>query len=66
MATEYTQAELDEFRSLVEDGESRSQLARIRSRLDMPRFIKRVGKDKCDAMFEAMKREITTKGNCDE
>lgn len=66
MATEYTQAELDEFRSLVEDGESRSQMARIRSRLDMPHFIKRVGKDKCDAMFDVLKREITTKGDCDE
>lgn len=61
MATEYTQAELDEFRSLVEDGESLLQIVRIRSRFDMPHFIERVGKDKCDAMFEVLKRELSTK-----
>jgi hypothetical protein len=56
-AVEYTQEELNEFRDLVEAGESLHQLERIRSRLAMPKFIDRVGRDKCDAMFEVLKRE---------
>lgn len=58
MCIEHTDAELKEFRDLVEAGESRNQMDRIRSRLDMPKFIERVGRDKCDAMFEILKREI--------
>lgn len=54
----YTQAELDEFRMLVEMGESRNQLERIHSRLDLPKFIDRVGREKCDAMFEVLKKEL--------
>jgi len=57
MATEYSKEELDEFRDLVEAGESPQQLERIRSRLDMPKFIERVGRAKCDAMFEVLKAE---------
>lgn len=56
----FTKEELDEFRSLVEDGESHSQMRRINSRLEMPDFIKRVGKEKCDAMFEVLKLEFIT------
>lgn len=58
MNTTYTEEELDEFRDLVEAGESSIQIERIRSRLDMPKFIERVGRDKCDAMFEVLKAEI--------
>lgn len=54
----FTEDELNEFRDLVEAAESRSQLERIRSRLDMPKFIERVGRDKCDAMFEVLKEEL--------
>lgn len=54
----YTEEELNEFRDLVQAGESLHQLERIRSRLDMPRFINRVGKEKCDAMFEVLKKEL--------
>ena len=54
----YTNEELDEFRDLVEAGESQDQCERIRSRIDMPKFIDRVGKDKCDAMFEVLKAEV--------
>jgi hypothetical protein len=57
MTPEYSKDELDEFRGLVEAGESRQQLERIRSRLEMPKFIQRVGRDKCDAMFEVLKDE---------
>lgn len=54
----FTKEELDEFRALVEDGESHSQMRRINSRLKMPDFIKQVGKEKCDAMFEILKLEF--------
>lgn len=53
----YTKEELDEFRKLVEMGESWNQMDRISSRLRMPDFIKNVGKEKCDAMFEVLKKE---------
>ena len=54
----YTEQELDEFRDLVEAGESQSQTERIRSRVYMPKFIEKVGREKCDAMFEVLKQEI--------
>lgn len=54
----FTDEELKEFRDLVEAGESRSQLERIRSRIEMPRFIERVGREKCDVMFEVLKAEL--------
>lgn len=53
----FTDDELNEFRDLVEAAESRSQTERIRSRLEMPKFIERVGREKCDAMFEVLKTE---------
>ena len=56
---EYTKDELDEFRELVEKSESRDQLERIKSRLYMQKFIARVGREKCDAMFEVLKQEET-------
>ena len=55
---EYSKEELDEFRDLVEAGESGNQLERIRCRLDMPKFIERVGREKCDAMFKVLEAEI--------
>lgn len=57
--TAYTKEELDEFRGLVEKAESINQIARIESRLRMPEFIDRVGREKCDAMFEVLKRELS-------
>jgi hypothetical protein len=57
MTNEYSKEELDEFRDLVEAGESHHQMERLRSRLDMPKFIDRVGRDKCEAMFEVLKAE---------
>jgi len=55
---DYTQEELKEFRRLVQMGESSRQMDRIESRLEMPRFIEKVGRQKCDAMFEVLKTEI--------
>ncbi len=56
--TGYTKDEFNEFRKLVEEGESRLQIDRVMSRMEMPKFIERVGKEKCDAMFEVLKKEI--------
>ena len=56
----YTDEELNEFRRLVELSESINQMDRIESRLEMPRFIERVGRDKCDAMFEVLKKELNS------
>jgi hypothetical protein len=55
---EYTKEELAEFRHLVILGESHNQMDRIGSRMDMPKFIERVGRDKCDVMYEALKKEL--------
>ena len=54
----YTQGELDAFRSLVEKGESQNQMDRIMSRIAMPPFIEEVGREKCDEMFEVLKKEF--------
>lgn len=55
---DYTYEELKEFRRLVQMGESRRQMDRIKSRLEMPLFIKKVGRQKCEAMFEVLKTEV--------
>jgi hypothetical protein len=54
----YTKAELKKFRKLVMMGESPIQMERIKSRLQMPGFVERVGREKCDAMFEILKKGI--------
>jgi len=53
----YTKDELDEFRRLVEKGESIDQLDRIQSRLAMPHFVERVGREKCNEMFKVLEAE---------
>lgn len=55
--TNFTQEELEEFRVLLKKTESIKQMERIDGRLEMPKFIKRMGKEKCDAMFELLKQE---------
>lgn len=55
---EYTEEELDEFRTLVEQSESPHQMDRIHSRMDMPKFVERVGKEKCEVMFEVLRKEL--------
>lgn len=57
----YTTEELNEFRELVELGESKDQLDRIHSRIYMPRFIERVGKETCDIMFKVLLDEFNNK-----
>lgn len=59
MRAKYTKRQLDEFRRLVELGESSNQMDRIESRLKMPKFVAKVGREKCDAMFEVLKKEAS-------
>ena len=47
----WSKEEISEFDSLVEAASSPSQMERLRSRLDMPKFIAAHGKEKCYAMF---------------
>lgn len=57
MSERYTEADYAAFRRLVLLGESQRQMARIESRLQMPKLIERLGKQVCDEMFERLKRE---------
>ena len=50
----YTVAEYRKFKRLVEMAESRVQMDRINSRLQMPKFIEEVGREKCDLMFKVL------------
>lgn len=50
-------AELRQFTRLVNMTSSRDQMARIEARLDMQKFVERVGKDKCDAMFAHLQKQ---------
>lgn len=52
----YTAAELQRFDRLTMKLSSRDQMDRITGRIDIDKFIKEHGKDKCDAMFAALKR----------
>ena len=54
---EYTKVEFTQFKKLVEMAESQDQMDRIRSRLDMPKFVETTGKEKCDFMFEELCKE---------
>lgn len=56
-APKYTEEELNEFRTLIEMGESHNQMDRIISRTSMPEFIERVGRERCDEMFKVLLQE---------
>ena len=51
----YTVEEFEEFKLLVEMSESSNQIDRIESRLEMPKFIGKVSRQRCDEMFEFLK-----------
>lgn len=53
----YTRKEYKEFKRLVMLAESIEQVDRIESRLEQPKFVARVGREKCDLMFEELKKE---------
>lgn len=55
---DYTDDEFKEFKRLVQMGESNNQMTRIEGRLQMPRFIEKVGHQKCEAMFEVLTAEM--------
>ena len=54
----YTEEEIAEMRRHVRALESRDQMTRIRARTSESELILRLGKEKCDAMFEILKMEI--------
>lgn len=56
---QYTKEEFAEFFRLVNMSGSASQMDRISSRLDMPKFIERVGREKCDIMFADINKGVT-------
>jgi hypothetical protein len=51
MSITWTDEELAEFDRLVDKVSSRNQIQRIESRFEMPKFIEKHGKEKCDAMW---------------
>lgn len=52
----YTQAELRAFDLLTLKLSSSNQMHRIEGRMRIKDFIAEHGKEKCDAMFEALKK----------
>lgn len=49
---EYTKQEYNRFTRLVRMGGSRNQMDRINARLEMPKLVKELGKDKCQVMYD--------------
>jgi hypothetical protein len=47
----YTQEQFTEFEFLVRQLSSPDQNQRIEARLEMPKFVRKHGKEICDAMF---------------
>lgn len=54
---EYTKEEYTRFVRLVRMSGSHNQMDRINSRMDMPKLIKELGREKCDAMWEVCIRD---------
>lgn len=55
----FTKEEFSRFFKLVEMSGSANQMDRINCRIDMPLFIKEVGRDKCDKMWELIAFGVT-------
>ena len=55
----FSKAQFTEFFNLVQKSGSSNQMDRIHARLDMPQFIEAVGRDKCDQMWELIKKGVT-------
>lgn len=49
---EYTKQEYSRFVRLVRMSGSHDQMDRITSRLEMPKLVKELGQEKCQAMWE--------------
>lgn len=53
----WTPEELAEFDRLIDLTSSRNQMDRIHARFEMPKFIEKHGKAKCDAMWAHLEAE---------
>lgn len=49
---EYTKQEYSRFARLVRMSGSHNQMDRITSRLEMPKLVKELGQEKCQAMWD--------------
>lgn len=49
---EYTKQEYSRFTRLVRMSGSHDQMDRITSRLEMPKLVKELGQEKCQAMWD--------------
>lgn len=49
---EYTKEEYTRFVRLVRMAGSRNQMDRINARLEMPKLVQELGKDKCQVMYD--------------
>lgn len=56
MTAAYTAKELKEFDRITDELSSRDQMARISARIAIKKFVEAHGKEKCDAMFEELKK----------
>lgn len=52
----YTDADLKKFDRITQKLHSPNQLTRINGRVEIKTFVEEHGKEKCDAMFEVLKR----------
>lgn len=52
----FTEEDFESFKELVVLSESQHQMDRITARTSFPAFIEKHGKEKCDLMFEELKR----------
>ncbi|QCW18488.1 hypothetical protein bas09_0058 [Changchunvirus paulsarasin] len=55
----FTKEQFSEFFRLVQMSGSCNQMDRINSRLDMPKFIKEHGRDKCNEMWRLIESGVT-------
>lgn len=55
----FTKEKFAEFFRLVELGGSCYQMDRINSRMEMPGFIEKTGRDKCDEMYALIEAGVT-------
>lgn len=54
---EYTKQEYSRFVRLVRMSGSHNQMDRITSRLEMPKLVKELGKEKCEAMWKVAQHD---------
>lgn len=52
----YTEEEFKEFDRITMSQSSLSNLERIMARLDLSKFVEKHGREKCDAMWEVIKK----------